>query len=123
VDTGPVAAHHGLQLPLHPRWHLYGRPELASVAVGGVRLGAFADADYRAGDYWDPAHLAPLGDRLLVGAGVSAEVPRWGARLVASAQDLTDSRVPDLIQWPLPGRSLFLALAWDGAFQHQPRSP
>jgi outer membrane receptor protein involved in Fe transport len=123
-DTGPGTAHHGRQLALHPRWHLYGRPELGRVALGrAVVLGAFADADFVAGNYQDAANLSPIPPRVLIGAGVSAEVPRWGIRLVASAQDLNDSRIGDIPNWPLPGRSVFLALAWAGAFHDRDKSP
>jgi iron complex outermembrane receptor protein len=116
VDTGPSAAHNGRQLALHPRWHLYGRPELAALPVrgGGVRLGVFADADFRAGDYDDPSNVVPLGARLLIGAGASVEVPRWGMRVVASGQNLTGSTAPDIKTWPLPGRCVFVSLAWAG---------
>jgi iron complex outermembrane receptor protein len=116
VDTGPSAAHHGHQLPLHPRWHLYGRPELVALPVrgGGARLGLFADADFRAGDYNDPSSIAPPETRLLIGAGASVEVPRWGMRLTASGQNLTGSTAPDIKTWPLPGRSVFVSLAWMG---------
>jgi iron complex outermembrane receptor protein len=124
VDTGPSVAHNGRQLPLHPRWHLYGRPELVQIAVRAVVLGAFADADYRSLEDYDPANLYPLSGRLLVGGGVSAEVPRWGMRLRVSAENLTDSRVPDMPDWPLPGRTIFVALSWESALtsQNEPRS-
>lgn len=121
-DTGPAVAHHGRQLPLHPRWHGYGRTEVLRVAAGAVELGAFADADFRAGDYWDASNTVPLAARLLIGAGVHAQVPRWGLRLAANALDLTDARVPDMPNWPLPGRSIFLALSWESALQHEPGS-
>jgi len=123
VDTGPVAAHDGRQLPLHPRWHGYGRPEIVGLAARGVTFGAFVDGDFRSADYFDPANIVPSPARFLLGAGVSAAVPRLGMRLLASAQDLNDARVPDMPNWPLPGRSLFVALTWEGDFQHEPRSP
>jgi hypothetical protein len=87
-----------------------------------VLLGAFVDADLAAGNYQDPANLVPIPRRLLIGAGVSADVPRWGMRLVASAQDLNDSRIGDIPNWPLPGRSVFVALGWTGAARETEKS-
>jgi iron complex outermembrane receptor protein len=120
-DLGPTDVVQGIQIPFHPRWHLYGRPELVRLAVrGAVELGAFVDGDFRDGAFRDSANLVPQERRFLLGAGVTVDVPRWWLRLTASAQDLTDSHVSDMPNWPLPGRSLFVALAWTGAFQ--PRS-
>jgi iron complex outermembrane receptor protein len=117
-DEGPSTAHHGRQLPLHPRWHLYGRPELLRLRAGRlVELGAFADADYTAGNHADGANLIALPRRLLIGAGLSAELPRLGLRVTASGQNLGNSSVPDFVGWPLPGRSVFVALGWSSAVQ------
>jgi outer membrane receptor protein involved in Fe transport len=116
VDTGPDLAHNGRQVAMHPRWHAYARPELAEVALGGALLAAFVDGDLRAGYLRDAANIQPLPTRLLIGAGVVVAVPRWGMKLTASGLNLNDSRTADLSNWPLPGRSIFVALAWERAF-------
>jgi iron complex outermembrane receptor protein len=106
----------GRQLPFHPRYHGYGRAELMRVAVGrGLELAAFADADWRGRSYQDAANVIEVPARLLVGVGLSATVPRWRLRLTASGQNLTDSRALDVFYQPLPGRALFVALAWSSA--------
>ncbi|HVR02722.1 MAG TPA: TonB-dependent receptor [Polyangia bacterium] len=121
-DTSDDEAHHGRQLPLRPRWQAYARPEVVHVPLGrggepgrGLEVGAFVDGAFVAGSFDDPANLFELPPRLLVGAGVSVEAPRWGARATCSAQNLTDTPVWDMAYWPLPGRTIFLALAWQGA--------
>ena len=89
----------------------------------GLEVGAFVDGAFVAGSFDDPANLFELPPRLLVGAGVSVEAPRWGARATCSAQNLTDTPVWDMAYWPLPGRTIFLALAWQGALGHAATEP
>jgi hypothetical protein len=62
-------------------------------------VGAFADAALVAGSFNDPANLAAVPARVLVGAGVSVDVPRWGLRLVCSGQNLADTPVWDMATW------------------------
>jgi outer membrane receptor protein involved in Fe transport len=121
-DESDNPAHHGRQLPLRPRWQAYARPELVHVplrraggGVGPLEAGAFVDAALAAGSYDDPTNLYALPTRLLVGAGVSVEAPRLGLRATCSGQNLTDTPVWDMAYWPLPGRTIFLALAWQRA--------
>jgi hypothetical protein len=52
---------------------------------------------------------------VLAGAGLSVEAPRLGLRVTCSGQNLTDTPVWDMAYWPLPGRTIFLALAWRSA--------
>jgi hypothetical protein len=112
-DRSDNTASNGNQLPLHPRYVGYARPELVRVGVGGgVELGAYADVEMRAGSYVDGANLAYFGTRMLLGCGVSVAWPRAHLRLIGSAANLTGSRKEDLGDWALPGRSVFVALAF-----------
>jgi outer membrane receptor protein involved in Fe transport len=124
-DESDNPAHHGRQLPLRPRWQAYARPELVHVplrrggdgqgGVGPLEAGVFVDGALFAGSYDDPTNLDELPSRVLVGAGLSVEAPRLGLRATCSGQNLTDTPVWDMAYWPLPGRTIFLALTWRSA--------
>jgi vitamin B12 transporter len=124
-DESDSTAHHGRQLPLRPRWQAYARPELVHVplrrggdgsgGVGPLEASAFVDGSLFAGSYDDPTNLYALPSRVLVGAGLSVEAPRLGLRATCSGQNLTDTPVWDMAYWPLPGRTIFFALAWRSA--------
>jgi outer membrane cobalamin receptor len=114
-DTSAVDAQNGRQLPLRPRYRFYARPEWRRVAVGTqVALGFYADVDATAGNYVDPANTTPVAARLLLGAGVYADLP-GNLRLRASGQNLGNAQVHDLAGYPLPGREFYLTLAWSSA--------
>jgi iron complex outermembrane receptor protein len=117
VDASGDPAHDGKQLPFRPRFAAYARPELARVPVrgGAVLLGAYVDGAAVAGLYDTPSNLHALPARFLLGAGVSAEAPRWGLRAVLSGQDLTRTWTNDVATLPVPGRTITLALAWQAA--------
>jgi outer membrane receptor protein involved in Fe transport len=121
-DIGPDVAHHGRQLPLRPRLRLYGRPELRRLPLPGRwQLGAYGDIDVTGGNYRDPANnIPPLPRRILFGAGASLESPAGRWRLVASAQNLGNADVADLIGLPQPRRSFFLTLQWSSSANRQP---
>jgi vitamin B12 transporter len=121
-DESDNPAHHGRQLPLRPRWQAYARPELvhvplrrAGAGLGPLEAGVFVDGSFFADSYDDPTNLYKVPSRVLVGAGVSVEAPRLGLRVTCSGQNLTDTPVWDMAYWPLPGRTIFLALAWQSA--------
>jgi outer membrane cobalamin receptor len=123
IDRSGSTAHDGNQLPRRPRWQAYARPEIVRLALPGgsaVGVGAFADASLVAGGFSDPANLKAVPARVLLGAGVSVDVPRWGLKLVCSGQNLADSPVWDLAAWPIPGRTVFLALGWQSALGAAP---
>jgi vitamin B12 transporter len=112
-DESDNAATYGKQLPYHPRWRAYLRPEIVRIALpAGLELGAYADADARLQNYTDGANLLYYSSRLLVGCGVSLAAPRAHLRLTASAANLTDTRQQDVDSWALPGRAVFVALAY-----------
>ena len=111
-NTSSVDAYDGRQLPLRPRYRFYVRPEWRAVRVGArVALGAYADLDATAGNYRDPANTTRVPSRLLVGAGVFVDLPA-NFCLRASGQNLGNSQVNDLANYPLPGREFYLTLSW-----------
>jgi outer membrane cobalamin receptor len=113
VDESDNPGTHGRQLPFRPRVSGYLRPELVHVPLpAALELAAYADADVRGQTYGDSGNLLLLGPRLLVGAGLTVAAPRAGLRLTASAANLTDDRRGDFVDWALPGRTLFVTLAY-----------
>jgi iron complex outermembrane receptor protein len=112
-DRSANAAANGKLLAFHPRYRGYLRPELVRVDLpAGLALGAYADAELRMRDYADPANLVDLRTRLLVGCGVSLAFPRGRLRMTASAANLTGTQREDVDNWSLPGRTVFLTLAY-----------
>jgi len=108
-DRAAAADH---QLPYRPRIHATLRPELRRVPVRGAELGAYVELDVTGGNYVDPANLVRLPSRALLGAGASIGLDRGRARLIASVTNLTSASESDLLSYPLPGRAVFLTLAF-----------
>jgi vitamin B12 transporter len=111
-DATARETYHDRQLPLRPRYRLYARPEWRAIALGPrSALGVYADVDATAGNYLDPANTRPVAARLLVGAGLYADLPGgFGLRL--RGRNLADAAVYDFANYPLPGREVYLTLAW-----------
>jgi hypothetical protein len=116
-DESELAASHGKQIAYYPRYMAYGRPELTHVPLpGGLDLAAYVDAALFAGAYSDPVEVRPIPAQLLLGAGLSLLWPRGRLRATLSALNLGDLQTTWIVSGqPLPGRTLFLALAYDGA--------
>jgi len=115
-DESDDATTHGKQIPHHPGWSGYARPELVHVGLAyGMEFGAYADAAILAVTYDDPANRFSVPTQVLVGAGASLSRPRSRLRLTLSALNLTDLPSWNFSDWPLPGRTVFLALAYDSA--------
>jgi outer membrane cobalamin receptor len=112
-DESGVLAHRGRQLPLRPQVQAFARPRVRRLALGRwLEAGAYLEGDLSAGAFFDSANLVPVGRRVLLGAGVELGAPRAGLRLAVSAKNLTDVHALGLVQYPLPGRSIFLSLNW-----------
>lgn len=114
-DDGTIAARTGRLLPLRPPLRAYVRPELRGLAVGPVVLGAYSEVELTGGNFLDNANLVAVPARLLLHAGLFAELPGPGLRLVVNVQNLADSRINDVSGFPLPGRALFATLRWASA--------
>jgi vitamin B12 transporter len=114
-DTTSRETYAGKQLPMRSRYRFYARPEWRALALASsVTLGLYVDMDATAGNFIDPANTTPVPARLLLGAGMYASLPA-NFCLRASARNLTDARVHDFANYPLPGRELYLSLAWSSA--------
>jgi vitamin B12 transporter len=114
-DASTVESQNGNQLPLRPRYRFYARPEWRAVTVGGgIVLGLYADIDATAGNFRDAPNTSYISARLLFGAGAFAELPA-GFSLRLSGQNLGNSRINDIANYPLPGREAFLSLLWSSA--------
>jgi vitamin B12 transporter len=123
-NVGGVSAYRDRQLPLRPRLRAHARPELERLPLPGRwRLGLYAEGDLTGGNFLDPANLARVPPRLLLGAGLNLTSPAGRWRLIASAENLGDSRINDLAGYPLPGRSLFVTLQWTTASQDKEPAP
>lgn len=121
-DTSTSEAHHGQPLPLRPRYRCYARPELRRIAIGRhVELGVYGEVDATAGNYLDLSGLVKVDPRLLVGAGVVLDLPA-GFSVRASGRNLSDSRIEDLLNYPLPGREFYLTLLWSSQ-NHSTKEP
>jgi len=114
-DRSDDSAARGRQLPKHPRYMAYVRPQLVRVPLGGTWEGeAYADATVLAGDYDDRNNHVAVRSRALVGAGLSAIWRRARLRATASVFDLANAHPPfDFTYWPLPGRTFFVTMAFD----------
>jgi iron complex outermembrane receptor protein len=110
-DHGDIAASAGRQIAYHPRYRGYGRAEWRQPTRSLVWV-AYGDVEGSAGAYSVATRYGGLPARVLVGAGLVVEHPGSGLRLAASALNLGDNRRPDFPGYPLPGRSVFVALGW-----------
>jgi iron complex outermembrane receptor protein len=122
VNTSIPESQNGKQLPMRPRYRFYARPEWRAVQLGTrVALGVYVDLDATAGNYRDMPNLSWVPSRFLLGAGVYADLP-VGFSLRASGQNLGNSPIFDLSNYPLPGREIYLTLAWSSA-HNNPKEP
>lgn len=124
LDKSDNAAANARQLPLRPTFHGYVRPELRDLPLAaGLTGGIYAEVDATGGNYVDPANIVRMPGRLLVGAGAFLSFPKRYARMILSAQNLTDSRVSDVAGYPLPGCAFFASLAFFTDPAAEPASP
>jgi vitamin B12 transporter len=111
-DTSSVESQHGNQLPLRPRYRLYARPEWRAIQLGAATsFGVYADLDATAGNYRDAPNVVYIPARLLIGAGVYADLP-YGLSLRMGGQNLGNSPINDIANYPLPGRAFYMTLLW-----------
>lgn len=99
------------QLPYRPRMHLTFRPELRRLPFRALELGAYVELDITSGNFVDAANLVELPSRALLGAGVSLALAHGHVRVIASANNLTNESVNDVLAYPLPGRAFFVTVA------------
>ena len=117
-DEGEIQASHDQQIAYHPRTRGYARGEWRQPIIATpFTVCGYADLDGTAGNHSATSRYALLPARVLVGAGLAIEHARAGLRLSANAFNLADSRVYDFPDYPLPGRSVFVALGWSSTNQ------
>jgi iron complex outermembrane receptor protein len=120
----------GKPVPREPGHALNARAEVAH-RVLDHHAAMWLETTWQATSFLDPANLGQVPARLLIGAGVRAEII-GGLSLALSAANLTDLRVThvpldpppspqlteaptaltDVAGFPLPGRSFYLSLDW-----------
>ncbi|HEX7507283.1 MAG TPA: TonB-dependent receptor [Polyangia bacterium] len=114
-NTSSVESENGRQLPMRPRYRLYARPEWRAVELGPrIALGFYAEADATAGNYLVSTNIVEVPARVLFGAGIYANLP-GNFCLRASGQNLGNVAIYDMTGYPLPGREIYLTLAWASA--------
>lgn len=114
INLSEDPAHAGRRLPLRWPWRFYLRPELRELTLSKrVKAGFYGDVSYASGGYRDPNNALPIPTRWLFGAGLNVRHDGLGVTLTASAYNLADVRAMDEVGFPLPGRSVFLSLAWN----------
>jgi len=118
-NTSAIPSEHDRQLPLRPRYRAYARPEWRAIELTGrIAIGVYADCDATGPDYLVPDNSVRASSRFILGAGLYASLPAgFSARL--SAQNLANSAINDIVNYPLPGRELYLTVAWS-TFNNQP---
>ena len=79
-----------------------------------VVLGFYAEVDATAGNYRNLTDTDRVPARFLIGAGAYADLPGQFS-LRASGQNLGNSSIYDLANYPLPGREIYLTFAWSSA--------
>jgi iron complex outermembrane receptor protein len=111
-NTSVIESQHDRILPFHPRYRLFARPEWRAVRLSSrTSLGLYLECDATGSDYLVPDNSVVVPARLLFGAGAYADLP-GGFSLRVTGQNLANASIYDISDYPLPGRELYLALAW-----------
>jgi iron complex outermembrane receptor protein len=124
VDRSDRAFLEGRQLPLRPRWEVFGR---LAASYGPFEIAY--ELDFLSGNFLDPYNSFPVPHRLFHGAEATADLRRWrGPSISIVARNLGDritEEVPvrglgqrtrpvaDVAGFPLPGVTLLINLRWD----------
>ncbi len=100
------------QLPFRPRYRLFARPEWRAVQLTArSSLGFYVECDATGANHLVPDNSTAVPARVLFGAGVHVELPA-GLSIRATGQNLFDAAIYDISNYPLPGRELYVTLAW-----------
>ncbi len=107
LDTSPGTSASGRTLPLRAPVSVYTRLSAGGGPLGPIdRIEVYADLDYVAPSYADPANLTIISGRLRFGAGLSAQMFDRHAALEIIVRDVADARGVDVLGLPLAGRSV-----------------
>jgi outer membrane receptor protein involved in Fe transport len=118
-DDGDVTFLRGKQLPGRPADEAFAHVELAwsprHPLPGLARLWPgrlFYEANVIADDFLDRANVRRVGSRVLHDVGLELALPLPGLRATLEAKNAGDDRTRDVLGFPLPGRALFVTLAY-----------
>lgn len=112
IDAGSDPGRRGRQLPMRPGQRVAGRLERAFSAKG-VGVIPWAALNWQGSYALDAANLAMVPARTLLAVGARLRLP-GGVWLDVRMDNLLNTSHFDLIGYPLPGRSGWLALGWSG---------
>jgi iron complex outermembrane receptor protein len=122
-NTSVIESQHDRQLPFRPRYRAYVRPEWRAVRLTSqTSFGFYVDGDATGSNYLVPANSTAAPARVLFGAGVYAELTA-GFSIRCTAQNLANSPVYDISNYPLPGRELYVSVAWSHPANKKGDSP
>lgn len=108
-DVSGRATYAGKALPLRPRTRWNARADW-TIPFQPWRANLWTDVQWQAGYFLDSANLAALPARTVAAAGLRVSRGAW--YVDARIDDVFDAPRVDLIGFPLPGRTAFLALGW-----------
>ena len=103
-DRSTVGYWSGKQLPLLPASQLDAR-----ITWAGARYGGYVDAFHLGANFLDRSNRTRIASRALVGAGIWLQL-QGALRASLEGRNLGDQRATDVAGYPLPGRTLFVAL-------------
>lgn len=104
INRAPFPFWNGKLLPLRPGRQAYVRLDWRHA---GYKAGA--DLQYLAADWLDPSNRSSVAERTMFGASLAAPLP-GPLRIVVDGRNLGDRRISDIAGYPLPGRTLSVAL-------------
>lgn len=99
----------GKRLPGRPREELYLR-----ASVTADRFSPYYELSYTSGNFLDQANFDRVPARTVHTLGVSVTIG-WGVSVGLQARNLTGNQIADVAGFPLPGRTLFVTVAWHDA--------
>jgi iron complex outermembrane receptor protein len=115
INTGPIAYLNGKRLPNRPKIEAHARLSWQHGA-----LAAFYEYDHISGNYWNayngkaPNNKGPLfPTRRLHSMGLTVPTGLPGSALTLEVRNITDELYEDVVGYPLPGRSVYGAVAYD----------
>lgn len=118
-SLSPEPSRFGRPLPLRPRGTNHGRLEIYARTSTDSEIRLTCDMDHRTAHTVDPAGLVWLPERVIASIGVgwrlnlTGLIGRSGSLNVGlTLRNIADSRVVDLIGYPLPGRTFTGLLTW-----------
>ncbi|HZP41140.1 MAG TPA: TonB-dependent receptor [Candidatus Binatia bacterium] len=112
-DVGDVTFLRGKQLPGRPADEAFAHVEYGWPARGRLWPGrVFYEANVIADDFLDRANVRRVESRVLHDFGVEVGLPRANLRATFEVKNAFDDRTRDVLGFPLPGRGLFVTLAW-----------